>query len=93
MKNRLECAKKYSQLTAEAWAKVIWSDVSKISRLGSDGCEWEWKTTGEKLQRRHEQATLKFGGCSIMIWGCMMSNGVGTVYGIQGKMTAASYVD
>lgn len=93
MKQRLDFAKNYSQWTAEDWEKVIWSDETKINRLGSDGREWVWRTPGARMQPCHVKPTLKFGGGSIMIWGDMMTKGVGTVHRIHGKMTAASYVD
>lgn len=92
-KLRLNFAKTYAHWTSEDWAKVIWSDETKINRLGSDGRQWVWRTPGEKLQPQHVQPTLKFGGGSIMVWGCMMAQGVGTLHLILGRMTAASYID
>jgi transposase len=42
-KLRLEFAKKHASWTVEDWSRVIWSDKTKINRLGSDGRKWVWK--------------------------------------------------
>ena len=36
----------------EDWERVIWSDETKIKRLGSDGKQWVWKQVGEGLIER-----------------------------------------
>lgn len=89
---RLRFAKKYRHLTTEDWARVIWSDETKINRVGSDGRQWTWKKPNEPLQDRHIRQTLKFGGGNIMLWGCMMSKGVGQCRRIVGRMTADAYI-
>ncbi len=92
-KLRLEFARKYQNFDLEDWAKVIWSDETKINRFGSDGRQWMWKRKGESLQDRHVQPTLKFGGGNIMLWGCMSMEGVGECHRIYGRMTSLSYID
>ena len=37
---RLEFAKSHKAWTLEDWSRVIWSDETKINRIGSDGLEW-----------------------------------------------------
>ena len=54
--------------------------------LGSDGCKWVWKKPGEGLSDRLRMGTAKFGGGSIMIWGCMTWKGVGYATKIDGRM-------
>jgi len=49
------------------WKRVVWSDEIKINHLGSDGHKWAWKKTGEMVNNRLVQGTLKFGGGSLMI--------------------------
>ena len=36
---------------------------------------------------------MKFGGGSIMVWGCMSADGVGELRRIDGKMNVDVYVD
>ena len=52
--------------------RVVWSDETKINRLGSDGRKWAWKRAGERLNDRLVEGTVKFGGGSVMLWGCMV---------------------
>ena len=49
----------------------MWSDETKINSLGSDGRKWAWKRAGEGLSDRLVKGTVKFGGGSVMMWGCM----------------------
>lgn len=92
-KLRLEFARAHAHWSAEDWEKVIFSDESKMNRLGSDGRVWTWRKPGSALEARYVKPTLKFGGGSVMIWGCMMAGGVGTMQRIVGKMNASYYVD
>ncbi len=75
--NRLDFALAHRDWTLEDWKKVVWSDETKINHLGSDGRKWAWKKAGEGLSERLVQGTLKFGGGSVMVWGCMMWEGPG----------------
>jgi transposase len=38
---RLKFAKEHKNWTLEDWHKVIWSDETKVNRLGSDGCRYD----------------------------------------------------
>jgi transposase len=91
-KARLEFAEAHKDWTREDWKCVIWSDETKINRLGSDGRKWAWKKAGEGLSDRLVQGTLKFGGGSVMVWGCMTWEGVGMATKIDGKMDGDLYV-
>lgn len=93
MKLRLEFARKYSSWTVNDWKRVIWSDETKINRLGSDGRKHCWKKPGGQLQSHHVQETIKFGGGSLMIWGCMLYQGVGWMCRIDGRMDANLYTE
>ena len=59
-KRRLEFAQKYASWTVEDFKRVIWSDETKINRLGSDGMVWIWRNYA--LQHYHVQRTFKHGG-------------------------------
>jgi transposase len=91
IKQRLEFAQKYEHWTEEDWARVIWSDETKVNRLGSDGRQWVWKKHGAPLTSQHVKPTVKFGGGNVMIWGCMTIHGVGYMCRIEGKMDAPLY--
>ena len=90
-KARFEFATKYQNWTVEDWKNVIWSDETKVNRLGSDGRKWGWKHQGDQLKFNHVLPTLKYGGGSIMIWGCMVSEGPGFLAKIDGGLDAELY--
>jgi transposase len=45
-KERMDFALAHQHWTVEDWKKVVWSDETKINRLGSDGRKWVWKKAG-----------------------------------------------
>ena len=90
-RERLDFALAHQDWTVDDWKKVVWSDETKINRLGSDGRKWVWKKAGEGLSDRLVQGTQKFGGGSLMMWGCMLWDGVGYACKIDGKMDGELY--
>ena len=90
---RLDFALRYQHWTVEDWKRVVWSDETKINRLGSDGREWVWKEPGHALTAQHIKGTVKFGGGSLMLWGCMTAQGVGYASRIDGRMDAQLYTE
>jgi len=91
-KARMDFALAHQHWTMDDWKKVVWSDETKINRLGSDGRKWVWKKAGENLNDRLVEGTLKFGGGSLMVWGCMLWDGVGYACKIDGKLDGDLYV-
>ena len=75
----------------EDWKKVVHSDESKINHFGSDGDRTTCKMKGESLSDRLVEGTLKFGEGYLMVWGCMMWEGVGNLVKIDGKMDTDLY--
>jgi hypothetical protein len=92
-RQRMGFAVRYQHWTVDDWKRVVWSDETKINRVGSDGRKWVWKKPGSALTDQHVKATLKFGGGSLMMWGCMTAQGVGYACRIDGRMDAALYVN
>ena len=91
-RERLDFALAHQDWTVDDWKTVVWSDETKINRLGSDGRKWVWKKAGEGLSDRLVQGTQKFGGGSLMMWGCMLWDGVGYACKIDGKMDGDLYI-
>ncbi|CAJ0745732.1 2852_t:CDS:2 [Entrophospora sp. SA101] len=90
-KRQLEFAKEHEHWTIKDWSKIIWSDESKFKVFGSDGKQYYWKHPEEPLNHFHIKPTVKFGGGSVMIWGCFTSRGVGGFCRIDGMMDAKLY--
>ena len=73
---------------------MLWTDETKINRIGSDGKVYVWKERGEPISNRTTTPTVKHGGGNnLMVWGCMGWNGVGKLVEVQGTMYASQYVD
>ena len=66
-KKHLTFALKYQNWTVEDWKRIIWSDETKINRIGSDGKQWVWKQVGQGLINSEVQGTVKFGGGNIIV--------------------------
>lgn len=90
--DRLAFALKYQHWTIDDWKLVLWSDETKINRIGSDGRVWVWKKKGEPLSDRTTSPTVKHGGGSVMVWGCMGWNGPGMLTEVEGRMDSKQYV-
>ena len=70
--NCLKFARYYENWTVEDWKRVLWSDETKINRIGSDGRVYTWKEKGSPLSDRTTTPTVKHGGGNnLMVWGCM----------------------
>jgi hypothetical protein len=85
---RLNFAHKYKDWTVEDWTRVIWSDKTKINKIGSNGCINVWKLRGEPLQGKKVQGKVKFEGGSLMVLECISWNGVGILAEVKGRMNA-----
>jgi hypothetical protein len=90
-KARLEFAKRHQHWTVEDWKHVIWSDEAKINRFQSDGRSWYWSHDGDSLQSHYVKETLKHGGGSIMVWGCMTAHGPGYLCKLERRMDQHVY--
>jgi transposase len=92
--SHLKFALTHRNWTIEDWKRVLWTDETKINRIGSDGKVYTWKVRGEPLSDRTTLPTVKHGGGgNIMVWGCMGWNGVGKLVEVEGKMDAQQYCD
>jgi hypothetical protein len=91
VKARLEFARRYRDWTVEDWKHVIWSDETKINRFSSDGRSWCWARDGESRKPQHVKETIKHGGGSVMIWGCMTEHGPGFMCKLTGNMDQRLY--
>jgi transposase len=91
IKAQLDFAQQHRHWTVADWRRVIWSDETKINRFNSDGQAWCWTRDSDSLQPHHVKQTVKHGGGSLMIWGCMTVNGPGNMVKITGKMDQHLY--
>ena len=58
----LTFARYHENWTVEDWKMTLWSDETKINRIGTDGRTYTWKKRGEPLSDRITTPTVKHGG-------------------------------
>ena len=75
------------------WNHVLWSDETKINLFGSDGVKRVWRQPGKEYKDKCVLPTVKHGGGSVMVWGCMSAAGTGELQFIEGTMNANMYCD
>lgn len=93
LKARLTFAKSHKNWTIDQWKKVIWSDETKVNRVGTDGRSYYWSRLGEPLQQHQVHRTVKHGGGSVMAWGCFSWSSIGPLVKIEGIMNKEKYLD
>lgn len=92
-RKRLEFARKYANQPVEFWKRILWTDESKFELLR---CKQRFRVrrkTGEELEDRHLQKTVKYDGGSIMVWSWFSWEGVGQIVKIDDIMTADIYIN
>ncbi len=75
------------------WNHVLWSDETKINLFGADGVKRVWRQPGEEYKDKCVLPTVKHGGGSVMVWGCMSAAGTVELQLIEGTMNANMYCD
>ncbi len=75
------------------WNHCLWSDETKKNLFGSDGVKRVWRQPSEEYKDKCVLPTVKHGGESVMVWGCMNAAGTGELQFIEGTMNANTYCD
>ncbi|GFW84425.1 transposable element Tcb1 transposase [Trichonephila clavipes] len=91
--HRLQWCRVHRHWTVDMWKTVFWSDESRFTVWQSDGRVWVWRMPGERFFSDCIVLTVKFGGGSIMVWGCFSWFGLGTLVPVIGNMNSEMYVD
>lgn len=84
-------AEDMADMTADDWRGVVFSDESKFNLFGSDGKQYCRRRPHEELEERNVKKTVKHGGGSVMVWGCITEFGPGRLHRVEGKMNARMY--
>lgn len=90
-KKRFNFAIQHADKSQMYWNNVIWSDESKFELFSSNRQVRVWRKVNTALDPKNLQATVKHGGGSVMVWGCMSASGVGNLVFIDGKMDQYVY--
>lgn len=92
-RNRLAWCKARRNLPLESWKDILWTDESRYTVFRSDGRVWVWRMPGERHLPECVVPTVKFGGGSVMVWGCVSWHGLGPLVVVSGIMDTAKYLD
>ena len=77
----------------EEWKNIVWSDESRFALFKSDGRVKVWRRHGETYNANCVKPTTKFGGGSVMFWGCFSWHGVGPLVVVKDNMDSDVYVN
>jgi hypothetical protein len=91
----LKWAKAHTSWSVEDQGKVIFSDESKFNLFSSDGLQYCWRKRGEALDSYYTNRQVKeeeHGGGEVMVLGCVLIDGVGQLYKIDGNMDTKKYI-
>ena len=89
----LQWARKHRTRTEEIWKKVVWSDKSKFNLFHSDGRTYIQRCPSEDFHEDCLQGTVKHGGGSVMIWGCITGDEKGMLVQVRGMMEKFEYAE
>lgn len=89
--DRLKYAKDHVNKPMEFWKKVMWSDETKVELFGHNQQKYVWRKKNKEHEEKNTIATVKYGGGSLMFWGCMSWSGPGMLHKVEGRMNALQY--
>ena len=89
--SRLRYAKAHLDKPASFWNEVLWTDETKVELFGHNKGRYAWRKKNTAFQDKHLLPTVKFGGGSIMLWGCVASAGTGNLVKVEGRMDSSQY--
>lgn len=93
LRKRLNFAKEHIGKPQKFWDLIVWSDESKFNVFGNDGRPYVRRPPRKELDPKYTKNVVKYGGSSVMVWGCFSSRGVGPLVKIDGIMTGIGYKD
>lgn len=92
-RKRLDFAREYIYKDFDFWKETIFTDESKFNIFHSDGKITVWRRPNEEFEIQNLNSTVKHGGQSVMVWGCMSAAGVGNLAFIEGNMNKYDYIN
>ncbi|KAK3527855.1 hypothetical protein QTP86_009412 [Hemibagrus guttatus] len=91
IKARLSFARKHLDDPQDFWENTLWTDKTKIELFGRSVSHYVWSKSNTTFQKKNIIPTVKYGGGSVMVWGCFAASGPGRLAVINGTMNSAVY--
>ena len=73
------------------WENVLWTDETKIELFGKAHHSTVYRKRNEAYKEKNTVPIVKYGGGSIMFWGCFAASGTGCLECVQGIMKSENY--
>ena len=89
---RMNYAKKYESEPPSFWENILYTDESKFEIFGTKKPPKIWRNKNEAFNDKNIIKTVKHGGGSVMVWGCMAASGVGNLVFIDSTMKKEDYL-
>uniref|UniRef100_A0A803JW23 Tc1-like transposase DDE domain-containing protein n=1 Tax=Xenopus tropicalis TaxID=8364 RepID=A0A803JW23_XENTR len=88
---RLNFAKKHLNDCQDFWENTLWTDETKVELFGRCVSCYIWRKSNTAFQKKNIIPTVKYGGGSVMVWGCFAASGPGRLAVIDGTMNSTVY--
>uniref|UniRef100_A0A8C4X9Y5 Transposase n=1 Tax=Erpetoichthys calabaricus TaxID=27687 RepID=A0A8C4X9Y5_ERPCA len=88
---RLNFAKKHLNDCQDFWENTLWTDETKVELFGRQMSRYIWRKRNTAFQKKNIIPTVKYGGGSVMVWGCFAASGPGRLAVIDGTMNSTVY--
>lgn len=90
-KKRLAWARQHVHWTEDQWKKVLWSDESPFQVFNTKGRVFVRRYQHEKYRDECLRKTVKHGGGTLQVWGCLSVDGTGPLFRLTRIMNADYY--
>ncbi len=91
IKAHLSFARKHLDYPQDFWENTLWTDETKVELFGRYVSHYIWRKSNTAFQKKNIIPTVKYGGGSVMVWGCFAASGPGRLAVINGTMNSAVY--
>lgn len=91
-KKRMAFAESHRFSSCHFWNGTIFSDESKFEIFGGRRKNKIWRSKNSELLPQNLVPTVKHGGGSVMVWGCMSAAGVGKLVFVESTMRKEDYL-
>jgi hypothetical protein len=91
-RQRYVWAKEYRHKSTEWWRHILFSDESTFQMVPSKHRWYIHRRSWEKFMPNCIQPTVKHGGKSVMMWGCISGFGIGALHECQGHVNSQQYL-
>uniref|UniRef100_A0A8C6PBJ9 Transposase n=1 Tax=Nothobranchius furzeri TaxID=105023 RepID=A0A8C6PBJ9_NOTFU len=73
------------------WGNALRTDETKVELFGRQRSRYIWRRSHTAFQTNNIIPTVKYGGGSVMVWGCFAASGTGKFAVINGTMNSTVY--